>query len=45
MFLDPKEQLKELNKGIDDLVSEKELLNKLYKSFKEKKPLKNKSGL
>lgn len=44
MFLDPKEQLRLLKKGVVDIVSEKELLDKLYKSFKENKPLKIKAG-
>ena len=44
MFLDPKEQLRLLKKGVVDLVSEKELLDKLYKSFKENKPLRIKTG-
>lgn len=43
-FLDPKEQLRLLKKGVVDLVSEKELLDKLYKSFKENKPLRIKAG-
>ena len=43
-FLDPKEQLRLLKKGVVDLVSEKELLDKLYKSFKENKPLRIKTG-
>ncbi len=43
-FLDPQEQLKLLKKGVVDLVSEKELLAKLTKSYKEKKPLRIKAG-
>jgi tyrosyl-tRNA synthetase len=43
-FLDPKEQLRLLKKGVVDLISEKELLDKLYKSFKENKPLRIKAG-
>jgi tyrosyl-tRNA synthetase len=43
-FIDPKEQLKELKKGIQDLVSEEELLKKLQKSFDTKTPLRIKAG-
>ncbi len=43
-FLNPEEQLKELKKGIVDLVSETELLQKLQLSFKEKRPLRVKAG-
>lgn len=43
-FLDPKEQLRLLKKGVVDLVSENELLKKLEKSFKDKKPLRIKAG-
>lgn len=42
--MSPEEQLEELKKGTVDLISEKELLAKLKKSFKEKKPLKIKAG-
>lgn len=42
--LSPEDQLKELKKGIVDLVSEKDLLEALRKSYKEKKPLKIKAG-
>jgi tyrosyl-tRNA synthetase len=42
--LTAEEQLKELKKGIVDLVSEKELLAKLKKSIETKKPLKVKAG-
>lgn len=44
MFADPAEQLKQLKKGIVDLVSEAELLEKLKKSAKDKKPLRIKAG-
>jgi tyrosyl-tRNA synthetase len=43
-FLKPEEQLRELKKGIVDLVSEEELLEKLKKSYKENKPLRIKAG-
>ncbi len=43
-FLDPKEQLRLLKKGVVDIISEKEILDKLYKSFKENKPLRIKAG-
>jgi len=42
--LTPEEQLKELKKGTVDLVSEKELLAKLKKSYETKVPLKIKAG-
>jgi tyrosyl-tRNA synthetase len=42
--LTPEEQLKELKKGAVELVSDKELLAKLEKSYKEKKPLHIKAG-
>ncbi len=41
---DPKEQLKLLMKGVADIVSEKDLLDKLYLSAKEKRPLRIKAG-
>lgn len=40
----PEEQMEQLRQGTVDLVSEAELLKKLEKSFKEKKPLKIKAG-
>lgn len=43
-FLKPEEQLKELKKGIVDLVSEEELLKKLKSSFEKNKPLRIKAG-
>lgn len=43
-FLNPNEQLRELKKGIVDLVSEEELLKKLKFSFENNKPLKIKAG-
>ncbi len=43
-FLEPKDQLKLLKKGIVDLISETELLKKLEKSFKEGTPLRIKAG-
>lgn len=43
-FLDPKEQLQRLKKGVVDLVSEEELLKKLEKSHAENKPLRVKAG-
>ncbi len=43
-FLDPHEQLKELKRGIVDLISEKDLLKKLQKSKDENKPLVVKAG-
>ncbi len=42
--LKPEEQLKELKKGVVDLVSEEELLKKLTKSYESKTPLKIKAG-
>lgn len=44
MFLAPEEQLKQLKKGTAEIVSEAELLAKLKKSFKDKKPLRIKAG-
>lgn len=41
---DPKEQLKLLMKGVADIVSEKDLLEKLTLSVKEKRPLRIKAG-
>jgi len=43
-FMQPKEQLKLLKKGVVDFVSEEELLKKLQKSFDENKPLRIKAG-
>lgn len=43
-FPAPEEQLKQLKKGIVELVSEAELLEKLKRSFKENKPLRIKAG-
>ncbi len=43
-FLKPEEQLRELKKGIVDLVSEEELLKKLKYSFDNNKPLVIKAG-
>lgn len=43
-FLDPKEQLKRLKKGVVDLISEAELLKKLERSYKDNKPLRIKLG-
>ncbi len=43
-FLTPKEQLKEILKGTVEVVSEKELLTKLEKSFESGKPLRVKTG-
>lgn len=40
----PEEQLEVLKNGTVDLISEKELLAKLKKSYKEKKPLRIKAG-
>ena len=37
--LNPQEQLREIQKGVVDLISEKELLEKLTNSYKNKKPL------
>ena len=42
--LKPEEQLRELKKGVLEIVSEKELLEKLEKSYEKKKPLKIKAG-
>lgn len=42
--LTPKEQLQEIKKGAVDIVSERELLSKLEKSYKEKRPLRVKAG-
>lgn len=42
--LSPEEQLVELKKGVVDLVSEKELLAKLKKSYETKTPLRIKAG-
>lgn len=44
MKLSPKAQLEELAKGTVDIVSREELLKKLERSQKEKKPLKIKAG-
>ncbi len=41
---DPKEQLKLLMKGVADIVSERDLLDKLFLSVKEKRPLRIKAG-
>jgi len=43
-FLEPKEQLKLILRGAVDVVSEEELLKKLEKSQREKKPLRIKAG-
>lgn len=43
-FLVPQEQLKEIKKGIVDLVSEAELLKKLERSYKDNAPLRVKAG-
>ena len=43
-MMKPEDQLAELKKGTVDLVSEKELLAKLKKSYKENKPLRVKIG-
>ena len=43
-FAAPAEQLKQLKKGIVDLVSEAELLSKLQSSHKDNKPLRIKAG-
>lgn len=45
MFLKPEEQLEIIQKGIDQIVNEEELLAKLEQSFKEQKPLTIKLGL
>ena len=42
--LTPEEQLKELKKGVVDFVSEEDLLEKLKKSYSDKKPLRIKAG-
>ncbi len=43
-FASPQEQLRQLKKGIVDLVSEEELLKKLKRSYEENKPLRIKAG-
>ncbi len=43
-FASPQEQLKQLKKGLVDLVSEEELLKKLKRSYDENKPLRIKAG-
>lgn len=43
-FASPMEQLRELKKGILDLVSEEELLKKLERSYKNNAPLRVKAG-
>lgn len=45
MFLKPEEQLEIIQKGVDKIVNEEELLAKLEHSFKEQKPLTIKLGL
>ncbi|MEZ4871914.1 MAG: tyrosine--tRNA ligase [Bdellovibrionales bacterium] len=40
----PEEQLKELKKGVEEIVSDEELLNKLKKSYESKVPLRVKLG-
>ncbi len=40
----PSEQLKELKKGIVDLVSEEEMLKKLERAYRDNKPLRVKAG-
>jgi tyrosyl-tRNA synthetase len=42
--LTPREQLKELKRGVVDLISEEDLLKKLERSYKEGKPLRVKAG-
>ena len=42
--MSPEEQLNKIRFGIVDFVSEEEILNKLVKSFTQKKPLKIKAG-
>lgn len=42
--LTPEEQLVELKKGIEEIISEEELLKKLKKSYESKKPLRIKLG-
>ena len=44
-FLPPDQQLRELRKGVVDLVSEEDLLKKLQRSYMEGKPLRIKAGL
>lgn len=43
-FLRPEEQLREIKKGVVDLVTESELLKKLERSYKEGAPLRIKAG-
>ena len=43
-MLHPKEQLEQLKEGVEDFISEKELLQKIENSFKTKKPLIIKAG-
>ncbi len=43
-FLKPEEQLRELRRGVVDLVTEAELLKKLERSYKENAPLRVKAG-
>lgn len=43
-FVDPKKQLETIKRGAVEVISEKELLQKLEKSQKENKPLKIKAG-
>lgn len=43
-FLPPKEQLRELKRGIVDLVSEEDMLKKLERSHQQNKPLRIKAG-
>ncbi len=43
-FLDPEQQLKQIRQGAAEIVSEAELLAKLRKSHKEKRPLRIKFG-
>ncbi|WP_102691678.1 tyrosine--tRNA ligase [Rummeliibacillus pycnus] len=45
MFLKPEEQLEIIQKGVDKIVNEEELLAKLDHSFKKQKPLTIKLGL
>lgn len=42
--LNPEEQLRELKKGVVDLISEAELLTKLKESYSKKRPLRVKAG-
>lgn len=44
VFLEPQEQLRQLKKGVVDVVSEKELLKKLQDSCDKSKPLRIKAG-